>query len=226
MPVAALAGLASCIALAADSPSDTLLKLRQDWRTQVERDTKKAREDYAVKLVKLEKELADGGDYAGAGKAYRERRRISGEADRRGAEDPAAPPAVTDGLPIILEASAARLRGGIVYDAAAGILSRWSMTGAAAWILPPGLKAGGYEVELTWSCAPEAGGDMVIKEDRYALHRAVKSSVSWDDYKTEVIGTLRLMANSRLLELTAAAVKGHGLLQLKSIRLLPANGMK
>ena len=54
----------------------------------------------------------------------------------------------------------------------------------------------------------------------------MKPSVSWDDYKTEVIGTLRLMANSRLLELTAAAVKGQGLLQLKSIRLLPASGAK
>lgn len=226
MPVAALAGLASCLALAADSPGDVLVKMRQEWRAQVEKDTKKAREDYAGKLAKLEKELAEAGDYAGAGKARRERRRITGEDGGSGRGKPTPPPAVTDGQPIVLDMTAAKLSGGVVLDAAAGILRSWDSTGAVAWLLPPGLKAGGYEVELAWSCAPDAGGEVVIKEDRYSLRRTVKPSASWDDYKTEVVGTLRLLANSKLLELTAAAVKGGGLLQLKSIRLLPAKAGK
>ena len=113
-----------------------------------------------------------------------------------------------------------------MLDTAAGILKTWTATGAASWLLPPGLKAGGYEVELTWSCAAGAGGDIIFKEDRYSMKRAVKPSASWDDYKTEVVGTLRLLANSKLLDLTAATVKGSGLLQLKSIRLLPAGHNK
>lgn len=226
MPVAALAGLASCLALAADSPADALVKMRQEWRAQVEKDTKKAREEYAGKLAKLEKELAGAGDYAGAGKAQRERRKVSGETDSGGSRSLNPPPAVTDGQPIVLDMAAATLGGGIIHDAAAGILRNWSGTGVVSWLLPPGIKPGGYEVELTWSCAPDAGGDMLIKEDRHSLRRTVKPSASWEDYKTEVVGTLRLLANSRLLEITAAAVKGGGLLHLKSIRLLPANAGK
>ncbi len=225
LPVAALAGLASCLALAADSPVDALGKMRQEWRSQVEQDTKKAREDYVAKLEKLEKELADAGDYAGASKARRERQKLKGEAGG-GSGKRTQPSAVTDGQPILLEVAAAKLTGGVVLDTAAGILKSWTATGAASWLLPPGLKAGGYDVEVTWSCSPDAGGDMIFKEDRYSMKRTVKSSASWDDYKTEVVGTLRLLANSKLLDLTAAAVKGSGLMQLKSIRLLPAGQQK
>lgn len=95
-----------------------------------------------------------------------------------------------------------------------------------SWLLPPGLKAGGYDVELTYSCPPEGGGELMLKEDRYTLNRVLKGTSSWDLYQTEVIGTLRLIANSRLLELSAVAVKGTELLHLKSIRLLPAADRK
>ncbi len=225
-PVAALTGLAACFVLAADSPADGLLKLRQEWRVQVEKDTKKARDDYAGRLEKLEKELAEAGDYAGAGKARHERLKISGEPGGSGRGTSTVPPAVTDGEPIVLEPAAARLSGGVIFDAAAGILKNWTAAGAAAWVLPPGLKAGGYDVEITWSCAPDSGGEMLITEDRHTMRRAVKPSASWEDYKTEIAGTLRLLSNSRLLEMTAATLKGEALLQLKSIRLLPANGRR
>lgn len=225
-PVAALTGFAACFVLAADSPADGLLKLRQEWRAQVEKDTRKARDDYADKLAKLEKELAEAGDYAGAGKARRERLKITGAPGTGGRGASTMPPAVTDGEPILLEPAGATLNGGVIFDAPAGILKNWTATGAAAWDLPPGLKSGGYDVELTWSCAPGSGGEMVIKEDRYSMRRAVKPSASWEDFKTEIVGTLRLLSNSRLLELTAATLKGEALLQLKSIRLLPANGRR
>ncbi len=226
MPVAALTGLAACFALAADSPADALLKARQEWRAQVEKDTRKARDDYAGKLGKLEKEMAEAGDYAGAARARRERLKVTGESGSGGRGTSTVPPAVTDGEPIVLEPAAARLNGGVILDAAAGILKNWTAAGAAAWVLPPGLRAGGYDVELTWSCAPGSGGEMLFKEDRYTMRRAVKPSASWEDYKTEIVGTLRLLSNTRLLELTAATLKGEALLQLKSIRLRPANGSR
>ena len=227
MPVAALTGLAACFALAADSPSNPILKLRNEWRAQVEKDTKTLREQYANSLLKLEKELADKGDYSGAAKARTERRAVQQGSGDSETTAPTVPAAVDGKQPVVLEVAAAVLSGGVAYDAAQGILKGWSAAGAAArWLLPPGLKAGGYEVELTWSCAPDAGGDMIVKEDFYSLRRAVKPSTSWDSYQTEIIGTLRVLANSRLLELSAAAVKGAGLLQLKSIRLLPAASRK
>jgi hypothetical protein len=223
MPVAALAGLAACLALAADRPADAVLKLRSEWRAQVEKDTKTLREQFVNKLLKLEKELSEKGDYAGAAKARTERHAVQQGSAEPEKTAPTVPAAVTGEQPVVLEVAAAILSGGVVYDATRGVLRGWRAAGAAAqWLLPPGLRAGGYEVELTWSCAPDAGGEMIVKEDFYTMRRAVKPSPGWEAYQTEIIGTLRVLANSRLLELSAAAVRGSGLLQLKSIRLLPA----
>lgn len=221
-PAAFLTGLAACLVMAADTPSDPLKKLRHDWQQVVEKDTKTLRDQYAASLLTLERELAGKGDYAGAAKAKRERQKVQPSADEPEVTAPTTPGAVEPGQPVSLEPGAATLAGGVTRNAESGILSNWSGVGAAArWLLPPGLRPGGYEVELTWSCAPDSGGDLVVKEDRYSLRRTVKASSSWDVYQTEIIGTLRLIANSQLLELSAAAVKGSGLLQLKSIRLLP-----
>ena len=49
----------------------------------------------------------------------------------------------------------------------------------------------------------------------------MKPTAGWEDFQTQVVGTLRVLANSRLLELSAATVKAPGLFQLKSVRLLP-----
>jgi hypothetical protein len=226
MPAAALTGFAACFVLAADSPADPLLKLRSEWRQQVEKETRELRKQYSARLEQLEKELAGRGEYAAATRARQERKLINPVAAVE-TTAPTVPAVVPEGQPLVLEVSAATLSGGVVYDATLGVLRDWKAAGAAArWLLPPGLKTGGYEVELTWSCPPDAGGDLLLKEDFYTLHSAVKPSTGWDDFHTEIIGTLRLLASSRILELSSAAVKGAGLLHLKSIRLLPAAGTK
>ncbi len=225
LPAAILCGMVGCMTLAADAPGDPLHRLRAEWKTQVNRETKNLRERYVQNLLTLEKDLVKKGDYAAAARARLERRQIlpSGESPDPGT--PAVPPAVTEGQPVVLEAANAILSPGLTFNAATGVLSGWSVAGAmAAWLLPPGLKAGGYEVELTYSCQPESGGEFTLKEDRYYLRRTVKPTSSWDLYQTEVVGTLRLIAGSHLLELSSAAVKGADLMHLKSVRLLPANG--
>lgn len=227
MTSAALTGLAACFALAADAPVDPLLKLRGEWRSQVQKETKSLRDQYAARLQQLEKDLAAKGDYTGASKARKERLDIMAGLAPAEVSAGNPPAAIESGQPVTLSANSARLSGGVTYDSKQGILTGWSAVGAAAsWLLPPGLKGGGYEVELTWSCSPDAGGELLLKEDFYTLRRPVKASSSWDVYQTDIIGTLRLLTNSRLLELSAAVVKGTGLLQLKSIRLLPAASQK
>jgi hypothetical protein len=189
----------------------------------VVKDTKGLRDAYSLNLQKLEKELAAKGDYAGAARARQERRKVTSRPDPVETTAPTVPSPVPDGQPVILQAANAILSGNVSYDAASGVLSGWAAAGTAvSWLLPPGLKAGGYEVELTYSCPLETGSEVLIKEDRYTLRRVLKPTSSWDLYQTEVIGTLRLIANSRLLELSAVALKSSDLLHLKSIRLLPA----
>jgi hypothetical protein len=225
LPVAALTGLAACLtlALAADGPVDPLLKLRSEWRAQALKETKALRDQYAENLSKLERDLAAGGDYAGAAKARRERLRIIENTPAPEKTAPPKPPEAVEGAAVELKPQAATLGGGVIFDNASGALTGWgSERATASWALPAGLKAGGYEVELTWSSAPDAGGDVMIREDRHTLRRSIKPTTGWEDFQTQVVGTLRVIANSRLLEISAAAFKAPELFHLKSIRLLPA----
>lgn len=224
LPVVIPAGLAACLAMAADSPGDPVKRLREDWRQAVGRETRTLRDQYAASLLSLEKILAARGDYSGAERAKQERLKIQPSAPLPEMTAPTTPGAAVPGTPVALEPAAAVLAGGVVRDAAGGGLANWTGAGSIArWLLPPGLRAGGYEVELTWSCAPDAGGGFVLQEDRYSLKRPVTPTAGWDDYRTQIVGTLRVLANSRLLELSAAAVKGADLFHLKSIRLLPVD---
>jgi hypothetical protein len=231
LTVATVCGLAGFVTLAADSPVDPLTKMRTEWRSQVAKDTKGLREHYSQNLQKLEKELAAKGDYAGASKVRLERRKAMYGANLPVPAAPAAPAPVAEGETVVLKAADAILSGSATYNSNLGAITGWGAAGTVVgWLLPPGLKAGGYEVELTWSCPQEnAGNELQIKEDRYHLRRVIKPTSSWDIYQTSVIGTLRLIANSRILELSVAAVNGAAVavngadvLHLKSIRLLPA----
>ena len=228
LPVAALAGVAACLVLAADGPADPLLKLRGEWRTRVAADTKALREQYAASLAKLESDLATAGDYASAARARRERNRLApSSGGSGGGESGDRPDELPEGAPVELNTKSGALSGGVTHDKEAGTLTNWSAAGAAArWLLPKHLKAGGYEVELTFSCASSAGGELLVKEDRHTLRRTIHPTAGWDDWQTKVIGTLRLTANSRTLELTAAAVQAPALFQLKTVRLLPLPARK
>jgi len=224
LSVAALAGLAACLTLAADSRVDSLRRARGEWRVLAERETRSLRAEYAEKLKKLEKDLADGGDYVSATKARRERIRVMGASPAPETTVPVAVPEPALGAPIELKPGAATLHGGVNFDSKTGTLTDWKKEGAfARWTLPPGVKQGGYDVELTWSGAPDAGGELLVREDHFSLRRTVPPTAGWEDFQTRVIGTLRVGANSRSLEISVATVKAPGLFQLKSVRLVPAS---
>ena len=225
MPAATLTGIAACVAFAADHPQDPVSKLRSEWRALMDRETGPMRSQYAESLLKRERELADKGDYFGAARARKARKAVQPAPGDIEKTAPTVPAAIAEGQPVVLELSAALVNGGVKYDSSKGVLLDWTTAGAVArWLLPPGIRAGGYRVELTWSCPPDGGGEFLLKEDFHSLRRKVTPTGDWDTWRMEVVGTLRLLSNSRLLELSAAAVQGPGLLQLKSIRLLPASG--
>ena len=224
---ATLTGLAACFALAGDPGSEQLLKMRDAWRAQSAKETRQLRDQYVERLAQLERKLALDGDYAGASRVRREREKVAPSAPAPEKTAPASPAAVPDGAPVELKAASASLSGGVTLDTGSGALTGWKNNESRArWKLPPGLKLGGYEVELTWSCAADGGGDMLVREDRYSLSRPVKPTGGWDDFQTQVVGTLRVVTNSRQLEVSAGTVKAPGLFQLKSVRLLPPASRK
>jgi hypothetical protein len=226
-PVAALAGLAAGFTLAADRPNDPLLQRRGEWRAQVLRETKALREKHAADLLQLERELVLSGDYTGASRVRTERWQVLPEVPRSERTVPAPAGEPVPDAPVELKPQAAAVSGGVVLDVESGALTGWKAVGAAVrWLLPAGLEAGGYEVELTWSSPSDGGGEVLLREDTHSLRRTVKPTAGTNHYQTAVIGTLRLVSRSRMLEISAAAVKGPEMFRLKSVRLIPVAGRK
>ena len=101
-------------------------------------------------------------------------------------------------------------------------MSGLSSRGASAsWMLPYGLKAGGYDVILELACAPGSGGQVSIKEDFHSLTRNVVPTRGWDDFTSQNLGTLRIKANSTGLNLSALTIEGDGLFLLRGVKLVP-----
>ena len=198
-----------------------------EWRDAVEKETRGLREQYAQVLAKAEKELAAKRAYGAAAKVRAERGSLgvamgggAGEGKKRPSADASAGSGVT------LLAEQAEAVGGVVLSKregdGKGILSGWVAPGSKVrWKLPAGMSGGGYEVELTFSGVEGSGGRIEVKEGYYWLGADVGAGSGWDELRTEVVGTLRVLADSPVLELSMAALKGGELFRLRSLRLIP-----
>ena len=236
----ALLSLAAAVVggVPAQEATDALKKRQAEWREQVARETQTLREQYAQMLARTEQELVAKRQYAAAKKVRSERAAVmrslgkSIESSGGGAKDNTSADEKSVGSGVVLSAAKARPEGGVKLAQASGedslapaVLVGWTAPGAKArWTLPEGLAGGGYDVEVTYATAPDAGGTIEMAEEFHRLRRDVKAGAGWDDFRTEVLGTLRLLTNSRVLELSAAAVKGSELFRLRSVRLIPVAG--
>ena len=219
----------------AQETTDALKKRQAEWRDQVGRETQTLREQYAQMLARTEQELVGKRQYAAAKKVRDERVAVmrslgkSMEPGGGGASGDTSADEKSVGSGVMLLAAKARPEGGVKLEKGSGedhqapaVLVGWTAPGAKArWTLPEGLPGGGYEVEVTYASAQDAGGTIEMAEEFHRMRRDVKAGAGWDDFRSEVLGTLRLLTNSRVLELSAAAVKGSELFRLRSVRLIP-----
>jgi putative membrane-bound dehydrogenase-like protein len=123
-----------------------------------------------------------------------------------------------------IPASAARIYGPqIVYEEKYGNLGYWSSPeDRAAWDFTV-RKEGKYTVTLDFACAPDsAGNTLALSVAGQKLTLKVPSTSSWDSYQGHLLGTVEL--GSGPAEMTVASEGPiHGaLLDLRSIRLVPA----
>ena len=204
----------------------TFKELQAKYQTFLKENGKPLFDVYHKRLLEMEKAAAAQRNYALAAKIKAERE-SSGkdlgislvEGDPNSGVDAVAT-LESDGT-VTMEAPDANLGGGVVMDKEKEALTGWTSDKAfARWKLPIGLKTGGYEVELTYSCAG-GGGSFTVKEDTYSLKREAKDSGSWASFRPEVCGTLRVKSGSQHLQISASTVTGEGLFYLKSVRLLP-----
>jgi hypothetical protein len=220
------------VAAAPDSGADPLRQRFAAWKEQLSRDTAVLREQYLSLLQRTEKEFSAGRQYRAASAARKEAETVaqslgrSLSPSRPPAKRPSNAPDASFASGVTLMAEHAELSGGVALEAPADgsypVLTNWTSTGSAArWTLPEGLAAGGYEVELTFAGDAESGGTLTIAEGFHQLRRTIEPGKGWQEFRTEVIGTLRLLGHATAIELSAAAIRSSGLFRLQSLRLIP-----
>jgi hypothetical protein len=204
-------------------------EMRKKYLEKIQSLGRPSHDAYQKKLAEFERSLVERRKYEMAAKVREERESLAIEmglpVPSRAAElPPAGSSTLQEDGTVVMEGKDAAVEGGVTRDEAAGKLDGWKTAEAVArWLLPKGLKTGGYEVELTYACAGGNGGVLHLKEDFFALTRTIQESGSWESFRTEVIGTLRIREGSRQLQLAAQKVEGEKLFVLKTVRLLPSN---
>lgn len=137
---------------------------------------------------------------------------------------PAAVAAGADGT-LVLDAATAEIHGpSLVFEERYRNLGYWTNAADhAAWTIDfP--RAGRYEVLLEWACPPTTAGNVFALDVGGArLEGKVMATGSWDDYQTARIGSIEIAAGRRRAIFRPAAPPRACLLDLRSIRLVPAN---
>ena len=102
-------------------------------------------------------------------------------------------------------------------------LGFWTSTDDfASWSLSVA-AARKYKVVLDYACEnSSAGNSFQLEVGDRKLTGTVRGTGSWDDYRTVEIGTLELPAGDDVLSLRTGGPLKNALLDLHSIRLMPA----
>ncbi|MEP7257175.1 MAG: hypothetical protein ABI687_02280 [Flavitalea sp.] len=84
-------------------------------------------------------------------------------------------------------------------------------------------KAGEYAVQIEWSVSDEeAGKEFLLETNDQKLTGIVSSSGSWETYKTEVAGTIKLDAGRQKITFRSNKPFDKGaILDLRAIKLMP-----
>jgi len=131
-------------------------------------------------------------------------------------------PRAADGA-LRLTAAVAEIRGASLrFEDRYGNLGYWSgLDDHATWTVELE-QARTFEVRLDHACSPEtAGNQAVLSVNDQALTFRIAGTESWDEYRTRVIGKLRLPAGpSRITVRASAPLQGY-LMDLRSMLLLP-----
>jgi hypothetical protein len=200
-----------------------LRDLRRTYQRELNAATAPALQKYREALVFLERACAHQRDYTTAIAVRDERLRVEKQLnpDPRNPRSNDAVRPYVDG-PLSLSAKDAAGSGGVAFNKEKDALEGWKNPGASArWTLPFPLKAGAYDVVLEMACAPGSGGKVTIKEDFHTLTREVAATKGWDDFASQVLGPLRIKANSTGVQVGALTVEGDGLFLLRAVKLIP-----
>jgi len=124
-----------------------------------------------------------------------------------------------------LRATSARIHGpGLAFEPRYGNLGQWfGADGYASWTLEdqPG---GTYAVWLDWACQDSHAGNkfQIRVGDQVLLTEQVSGTGTWDDYRQEKFGEIRLAPGKPQLIFRSEGPIKRALIDLRTIRLVPA----
>ena len=133
-------------------------------------------------------------------------------------------PAAADGS-ITLSANAAKLHGDAIqleYKGDAGNIGFWlKADDYAEWFVALAAPAD-YAVELTYACEAGNGGDFVVQVGGEKLAGRSKPTGGWTTFKTARLGTVKAAAGKQSVTVKPSGAPRGGLMNLLSVRLVPA----
>jgi len=137
---------------------------------------------------------------------------------------PQSPSQPTDGS-ILLTSATARIHGYKIRRTGRTepIITGWSDSQEYVEWPTACPKAGRYEVEVTYSCAPHAGGEFAIHAGSSFARAKTENTGDWQSFTTVKLGTLDVINDNTTLSLRPTGEIRHALMNLKSIRLIPAS---
>ena len=94
---------------------------------------------------------------------------------------------------------------------------------SARWSVRPPAE-GKYEIDLTYGCGKEWGGDFIVNIAGHDLPAHTQSTRNPEDFKVVTLMTLPLTASPTMLTIRPAnPIRQGSLMNLKEVKLIPAN---
>jgi hypothetical protein len=137
---------------------------------------------------------------------------------------PPPPPTPAPIEPILLASWTATVSGPALRlkgEGDARYLGNWHGTGDLAEWSVEIPRAGRWRVEITAAMMDTGGGEALFIAGDRRLAWTVATTGSFREYRTSVLGTAEFPAGRLACSLRASSVKGPGLLNLRSLRLVP-----
>jgi hypothetical protein len=82
-------------------------------------------------------------------------------------------------------------------------------------------KKGIYGVEVTYSCAPKAGGDFVVIAAANRVSGTTHETADWQTFTTQKLENLKVLNDNTTISLHCNGRLDHALMNVRSIKLTP-----
>ncbi|MDB5302011.1 MAG: putative glycosyl hydrolase [Phycisphaerales bacterium] len=82
-------------------------------------------------------------------------------------------------------------------------------------------KKGKYEVEITYSCPPNAGGEFVVAAAAAKITGRTENTGNWQTFRTVKVGTFTVLNDQTPVALRSTGNFNHLLMNVRSVKLTP-----